>query len=166
MTTTIPDALCADILQVLDEEATFLADVQSCAAAMGKHPIGRAFPDDLIRQLVSLRKQIGQQQVRRATLQTQLAPLSKRPQRAVRLSTLSASPELTRRLQEKRSEILTQTLETQSFLKVALGQLGEANSVLVAVLESILGSATDNSRYDADGRPAPRISHVEGKRVA
>ncbi|MEZ6130987.1 MAG: hypothetical protein R3C59_20140 [Planctomycetaceae bacterium] len=165
-TTPISDAVCEDILRALDDEAAFLTEVERCAAAMGSHPIGRAFPDDLVQQLVTLRRQIGVQQVKRAALQNQLTAISAKPQQSVRLSLVTAGPDLTQQLQERRVAVLNQTLSVQSYLKVVLGQLGEANSVLVAVLESILGSTTDTSRYDAEGRPAARISHVEGKRVA
>lgn len=165
-TTPIPDSLCSEILRLLDEESAFLTQVETSATSMGQLPVGRAFPDELIRQLVALRKQIGHQQIRRATLQTLLQQAVPTSRRAVRLSTLEASPEMNRLLQQRRVAVRRQTIMAQATLRAALAQLNEANAVLVAVLESILGTATDMSRYDSDGRPTPRISHVEGKRVA
>ena len=165
-TTPISDSVCAEILRLLDEESAFLTQIESSAATMGQLPVGRAFPDELIRQLVALRKQIGQQQIRRATLQTLLQQAVPASRRTVRLSTLEASPELNRTLQQRRVAVRRQTIMAQATLRAAMAQLNEANAVLVAVLESILGTATDLSRYDSEGRPTPRISHIEGKRVA
>ena len=62
--------------------------------------------------------------------------------------------------------MLHKALTVESVLRTVLVQLSESNAVLNAVLESVLGTATDASRYNSAGRPVMQTGHVEGRRVA
>ena len=162
----IADQLCAEVLQYLNSETAFLQRVEDCAARIAAHPVGKAFPNELVEELVGIQRTVGGQNVRRATLQTLLATELEETPSAIRLSGISADSDTTRTLQTRRKEVLRKALSLEAGLRNVLGQLTESNVIVTAVLESVLNAPVDSSRYDSDGKPVQQVSHIEGQRVA
>ncbi|MEZ6126764.1 MAG: hypothetical protein R3C49_26905 [Planctomycetaceae bacterium] len=162
---TVSDQTAVSLLGFLDDELAFLSRVEQCADRLGKHPIAQAFQDELVNELISFREDIATRNQQRAITQARLAAecsTGKYP----RLSTIRANAEVTELLQRRRREVLRKALTVESILRTVLVQLSESHAVLNAVIESILGAATDTSRYNSAGRPVLPGGHIEGRRVA
>lgn len=165
---TITDQLSSQILQFLDDEAEFLAKLESCTSHLGAHPVGTAFQRELVEKLTSIQKDVAVRNVQRATVQRNLAGELFKTPAAIRLSTVrvDADADTNLRLQQRRREVRQKALSVETNLRSVLGQMMESNAIVTAVLDAVLGAPVDRSRYDADGKPVPQISQVEGRRVA
>ena len=163
---TITQQLSTELLQFLDDEAAFLTMLERCAARVGEHPVGKSFTNDLIEDLTTIQQQVGVRNQQRATLQRQLSVELLKTPAAIRLSTVTAGPAVTQKIQTRRREILQKALSVKSSLRTVISQMTESNAIVAAVLDAVLGAPVDRSRYDSKGKPVQQISHVEGRRVA
>lgn len=163
---SISPKLAAELLGFLDNEALFLEGVEQCAAALNAHPVGQAFTNVLIKQLSAIQVETGARNQERATMQRKLAGELMKTPAAIRLSEIEAEDEISEKLQSRRLEVLKHAKSAEISLRTVLGQMTEANAVVTAVLDAVLGAPIDRSRYNSEGKPVSPLSHVKGQRVA
>lgn len=162
---TITQSLASELLRFLDHEERFLASIEACASALNGHPVGHAFPNELIEKLTAIQIESGHRNQERANIQRKLAGQLLKTPAAIRLSKIVCDGEINEQLQSRRQEVLKHAQSAENRLRTVLNQMKESNAIVTAVLDAVLGTPVDRSRYNSDGKPVSQISHVEGQRV-
>lgn len=165
-TSTISTELANELIQFLDGELEFLAQLEDSVAELSAQPVGQSFSNSIIERLVAIQKANSVQRALQAHLQQKLADEIRKTPSAVRLSAINAGAQFGQQLQICRREVHQRALTLKIHLRTVLAQLAESNTVVAAVLDAILGAAVDRSRYDARGKKVAIVSPVRGQRIA
>lgn len=155
------------LTEFLTAEEVFVEMVRSAVSRIGRHPVGRSFSQDDVDGMIALRASISRRSQNRADIQTTMSLYAgSAAGSATTISGfISMIPELSD-LKDRCDQIRKSTLQGYTNLQLVLGQLRESQGIISVVLDATLGSQTDSSRYDANGRPVMKPGIVDGRRVA
>lgn len=161
------DRLRQQLTEFLVAEEAFVDVVRSAVSRIGRHPVGKSFSQDDVDGMIALRASISRRSQYRAELRATMARFANsETDSAMTISAfISMIPELSD-LKEHCTRIRERTLQGYTNLQLVLSQLRESHAIISVVLDATLGSQTDSSRYDANGRPVVKPGLVDGRRVA
>lgn len=155
-----PDQLSRNVLKLLDDEDTFLERTEKCVRRIAEQPVGKTFPKSLIEELINLHNLTVQRVQQRSLLSSEIAKIND-GRTPSRLSELSFGEETDLLLREKRGGVLKRAEQLRQDLRILIVQLRESGSVVSGVLDFIVGTVTDTSRYDANGRPVRHTTFAQ-----
>lgn len=161
------DRLRQQLAEFLEAEEAFVEQVRSAVSRIGRHPVGKSFSQEDVDGMIALRANISRRSQHRADLKAVMAGMAGAA--ATSAMTISAFitffPELAD-LKDRCDKIRQRTLQGYTSLQLVLSQLRESHAIISVVLDATLGSQTDSSRYDSNGRPVVRSGLVDERRVA
>lgn len=161
------DRLRQQLTEFLLAEEAFVEMVRSAVSRIGRHPVGKSFSQEDVDGMIALRASMNRRSQHRTELQARMAVFAgPGVDSAMTISGfLTLVPELAD-LKDRCAQIRKKTLHGYTNLQLVLGQLRESHAIISVVLDATLGSQTDSSRYDANGRPVVKLGIVDGRRVA